>query len=179
MIDSIDAIFIDRDGTLGGSDEVLYPGDFELYSYAGAAIDKIKAFGARLYGFTNQPGISRGEATQDAFEKEMKHFGLDEIYICPHHPSEGCECRKPKPGMLLQAASAHGLDLNKCIVIGDRWTDMLAAYAVGCMKILVLTGAGREAMDRYRHLWSITEPDYVAENFEDAVDYILKRECGG
>ncbi|WP_152392679.1 HAD-IIIA family hydrolase [Paenibacillus guangzhouensis] len=169
----IDAIFIDRDGTIGGSDEALYPGDFELFSCTKTSIERLKTLKTRLYGFTNQPGISRGEVSREEFEQEMKAFGFDGIYICPHQHTEGCECRKPKSGMLLKAAVENQIELTKCIVIGDRWSDMLAAYHVGCSKILVLTGAGNDALNKYRYKWSITEPDYIAKDFEDATDYIM------
>ncbi|MGF9698500.1 HAD-IIIA family hydrolase [Paenibacillus sp. MABNR03] len=167
------AVFIDRDGTIGGSDEVIYPGEFKLFSFTLASLEKLKNHETPIYGFTNQPGISRGEATMEAFEKEMMAFGFDGVYICPHQHNEECECRKPKPEMLLRAAKENQFDLSKCVVIGDRWSDMLAAHYAGCKKILVRTGAGNEALDKYRDKWTITEPDYVAEHLEDAVNFIM------
>lgn len=168
----IEAIFIDRDGTLGGTDEVILPGDFELFSKTTESIEKLKELGIQLFGFTNQPGISRGEATMDAFMNEMKNFGLDNVYICPHQHTDGCECRKPNPEMLLRAAAENQLNLSNCIVIGDRWSDIVAASNAGCKKILVLTGAGKDALHKYRYKWSGIEADYIASDFEDAVRYI-------
>ncbi|GIP31992.1 hypothetical protein J2TS4_12020 [Paenibacillus sp. J2TS4] len=73
--------------------------------------------------------------------------------------------------MLFKAAEDHHLDLTKCIVIGDRWSDMVAGHHAGCMNILVLTGAGQEALNKYRHKWSFTEADYIAGDFADAVQW--------
>ncbi len=104
----------------------------------------------------------------------MKEIGFDDVYICPHQHTEGCECRKPNPGMLHQAATENELNLSNCIVIGDRWSDILAANRAGCKKILVLTGAGNDALHKYRHKWSNIEADFIANNFEDAIRYIIK-----
>lgn len=169
----IQAVFIDRDGTIGETDEILYPGSFELFTYTHEALNRLKKEGIKIFGFTNQPGISRGESTEEAFRNEMIDFGFDEVYICPHQHTEGCNCGKPNPGMLFKAAGEKKLDLTRCIVIGDRWSDILAGYNAGCMKVLVLTGAGDEALNKYRHKWSNTEADYIARDLEDAVNYIV------
>lgn len=168
----IEAVFIDRDGTIGGTDEVLYPGDFELFAYTPESLNRLKKKGIKLFGFTNQPGISIGESTEESFKNEMIDFGFDGVYICPHQHNEGCKCRKPNPGMLFNAAEENKLDLTKCIVIGDRWSDLVAGYNAGCMKVLVLTGAGQDALNKYRHKWSNAEVNYIAKDLEDAVNYI-------
>jgi histidinol-phosphate phosphatase family protein len=170
----IEAIFIDRDGTIGGTDEVVLPGDFELFPKTKESIEKMKKLGIKLFGFTNQPGISRGEATIEAFINEMKDFGFDNVYICPHQHTDRCECRKPNPGMLLRAADENQLNLSNCIVIGDRWSDILAASNAGCKKILVLTGAGNDAINKYRYKWANIEAEFIASDFEEAVSYIVK-----
>ncbi|GAA0458403.1 HAD-IIIA family hydrolase [Alkalibacillus silvisoli] len=136
------AIFIDRDGTIGGTDKVVFPRDFQLYPFVGNSIYKLKKLGNPIFSFTNQPGISRGEATREDFERELIGFGFDKVYLCPHQHNEGCQCRKPSTGMLIQAAKENNLNLKECVVIGDRWTDMLAAQEAGCIKVLVKTGAG-------------------------------------
>ena len=136
----IQAVFIDRDGTIGGDDQVIYPGDFKLFPNVSEAIQQLKMAGILICSFTNQPGISKGEVTISSFEKELKNFGFDKIYLCPHNHNECCECRKPSPGMLIEAAKENHLNLRNCVVIGDRWTDLLAADEVGCKKILVKTG---------------------------------------
>ncbi len=172
-VHKIEAVFIDRDGTIGGSDEVLYPGEFELFPYTENSLEQLKALGIRLFGFTNQPGISRGEVTKEVFVKEMIDFGFDDVYICPHQHTDGCDCRKPNPGMLLKAAKKNQLNLSHCIVIGDRWSDLLAGHHAGCKKVLVLTGAGNEALSKYRYKWSDIEADFIAKDFEDAVNYVI------
>jgi histidinol-phosphate phosphatase family protein len=175
---NIQAVFIDRDGTIGGSDKVIYPGEFELFPGVVQSFHLLKKSGILICSFTNQPGISKGEASLQSFEKELKDFGFDRIYLCPHQHHEGCSCRKPSPLMLEMAAKNHNLDLNHCVVIGDRWTDMLAADEVGCKKILVKTGSGQDTFDQYMNnqfygRWGEVRPDYVAENFNEAVRWLI------
>lgn len=172
------AIFIDRDGTIGGTDRVVYPGEFQLFPFVSDSIYKLKKIGNLIFSFTNQPGISRREATGEDFEKELRGFGFDKVYLCPHQHNEGCQCRKPSTGMLLQAAKENNLNLKECVVIGDRWTDMLAAQEAGCIKILVKTGAGEEAFKKYRNQdyygkYARVSPEYVASDFQDAVNWVI------
>jgi histidinol-phosphate phosphatase family protein len=124
---NIQAVFIDRDGTIGGSEKVIYPGEFVLFPNVAESLQILKNSGILICSFTNQPGISKGESTIQSFELELKNFGFDKIYVCPHQHNEGCLCRKPSPAMLEKAAKENKLDLKQCVVIGDRWTDLLAA----------------------------------------------------
>ncbi|RDI39119.1 HAD-IIIA family hydrolase [Falsibacillus pallidus] len=174
----IQAVFIDRDGTLGGSDRVIYPGEFELFHGVAESIQQLKTSGVLVCSFTNQPGISIGEATLLSFEKELGNFGFDKIYVCPHQHSEGCHCRKPSPGMLKKAAEENQMSLKQCAVIGDRWTDLLAAHEAGCKKILVKTGSGKAAYEQYINKefhgkWAEVEPDFVAEDLNEAIKWLL------
>lgn len=169
----IKAVFLDRDGTLGGDDSVIYPGQFVLFPFAEEAIRLLKESEVKIFGFTNQPGISKGEAIKQDFIEELCGFGLDGAFICPHLSEHNCECRKPKPGLLIKAAQEYGFNLEECAVIGDRWSDMLAAYQVNAKKVLVLTGAGKDAIGKHRSKWSEVEPDYVADNVLHAVRWIL------
>ncbi|OPA78633.1 hypothetical protein BVG16_12280 [Paenibacillus selenitireducens] len=170
------AVFIDRDGTIGGNGHFIHPRDFTPYPFSVEAIHELKAMGMKVFGFTNQHRISRDEAKADDFMQEFSGYGLDGAYICPHEPEHLCKCHKPAPGMLLQAAREHDLDLTKCIVIGDVGsTDMLAAAAVGATKILVKTGWGEGSLGQFRASWAHTEPDYVANNLLDAVHWIKGR----
>lgn len=135
-----------------------------------------------VLSFTNQPGISKGEAKREEFEKELIEFGFDKVYICPHQHNEGCNCRKPSKGMLSKAAKDNNLDLEHCVVIGDRWTDIMAANKVGSIKIIVQTGAGKESIQKYNNQeyngsWPEVAPDYIAENLLDAVSWLLN--CRG
>lgn len=134
----------------------------------------LKEKGLKLYAFTNQHRISSAEASISDFQKEFLSYGFDDSFICPHSPKEGCICHKPKPGMLMEASKKHNLDLTKCVVIGDVGsTDMLAAHTVGATKILVLTGWGNSSYNKYRHTWQDVEPDYVANNLLDAVEWLI------
>jgi histidinol-phosphate phosphatase family protein len=171
---SIEALFIDRDGTIGGDSSVTYPDEFQLYPFTKEALTLAKQQHIRLFAFSNQPGISRGECSMNAFQEELAHWGFEETYICPHVHTENCTCRKPSPEMLLKASATHQLDREKCVVIGDRWSDMLAAHQAGMQAILVKTGAGEEALGKYRHKWLDCKPVYIAENILDAVHWLVK-----
>jgi histidinol-phosphate phosphatase family protein len=178
---NIQAVFIDRDGTIGGTDRVIYPGEFELFPNVSEAINQLKKYGILICSFTNQPGISKGEASIQSFEKELKDFGFEKIYLCPHQHNEGCQCRKPSPEMLRRAAKENNLELSHCVVIGDRWTDLLAADEVGCMKILVKTGSGKGTFDKYINneffgRWGEIKPDYVAEDLNEAVRWLISHQ---
>ena len=174
----IQAVFLDRDGTIGGSDSVIYPGEFTLFPGVFESIQQLKKAGILIYSFTNQPGISKGEASYHSFENELIDFGFDKIYLCPHGHLDRCSCRKPSSEMLLVAAEKNNLDLHHCVVIGDRWTDLVAADEVGCIKILVKTGSGSETYRKYINnefygQWKEIKPDFIAEDLNDAVAWLL------
>ncbi|WP_313897744.1 HAD hydrolase-like protein [Bacillus litorisediminis] len=100
---------------------------------------------------------------------------FDDAFICPHDQDEECKCRKPRTGLLIEASQKYNLDYSRCEVIGDVGsTDMLAAHAVGAMKILVQTGWGKGSLSEYRYTWANVEPDYVAENFLEAVRWLVQ-----
>src|SRR5712691_10516702 len=153
------AVFIDRDGTL--TEEVGYvnhPKRLRLLPRTGEAIRRLNTAGVPAVVVTNQAGIARGYFTEDLLDAvnaelraQLAAAGaqLDGLYVCPHHPTEGqppfrmsCECRKPKPGMLLQAASDLDLDLRRSFMIGDKGSDLEVAPVIGARGILVLTGYG-------------------------------------
>lgn len=173
-MNTIEAVFLDRDGTIGGGDTIHYPGAFELYPFTQALIDRLKEDGIRILSFTNQPGISEGKAAMQEFVDELLGFGFDEALICPHLHDEGCGCRKPGIEMLLRGAAKYQLHLENCAVIGDRWSDMAAAHKVNCVKILVKTGAGQSMLDEHRDKISGLHIDYVARDLADAVDWLYR-----
>ena len=174
LANTIQAVFIDRDGTIGGNGHFVHPRNFTLYPFSQAALKMLKDKGLKLFAFTNQHRISSAEASISEFQEEFLSYGFEDAYICPHSPKEGCICHKPKPGMLIEASQKYNLDLTKCVVIGDVGaTDMLAAHSVGATKILVLTGWGNSSYNEYRHTWSDVEPDYIADNLLGAVEWIL------
>lgn len=169
------AVFVDRDGTIGGTGHFIHPRDFTLFPFALESLNMLRDRGIQTFALTNQHRISRGEATVEDFVHEFRTFGFDDAFICPHSPHDGCECHKPKPGLLWQAAHKHQLDLAQCVVIGDVGpTDMLAAHAVGATKVLVLTGWGESSLGKYRHQWESVQPDKVATDLLDAVRWIIE-----
>ncbi len=165
------AVFFDRDGTL--NDDVGYLNSFsnlKIFSGVQENIKRLKKAGFRLIGVTNQSGIAR-RLTSEEFVRAcnaymQKKLEIDAFYYCPHHPDDGCQCRKPKPMMLRKARLKHGINLKASYVIGDKSLDILLAKAVGAKGILVLTGHDRES----------EEADYIARNLKEAVDWILKQE---
>lgn len=174
---NVQAVFMDRDGTIGGTGHFIHPNEFQLYPNAQEAINLLKSAGIKVFAITNQYRISRGEATIQEFTEQFYDYGFNQSYICPHE--QECSCRKPKPGMLLEAAEQHDLDLTKCIVIGDVGdTDMLAAHAVGAKKIIVRTGWGEASLTKYRNNWIEATPDYIAKDILDAVNWIIQIHAG-
>ncbi|MET3697587.1 histidinol-phosphate phosphatase family protein/HAD superfamily hydrolase (TIGR01662 family) [Bacillus oleivorans] len=172
-MDKIQAVFVDRDGTIGGTGHFIHPKDFSLYPFSMEALKLLKNQNIKMFAFTNQNRISKNQATIREFQEQFQSFGFDDAFICPHGQDAECKCRKPKPGLLIEASQKYNLDLSKCAVIGDVGsTDMLAAHAVGAMKILVQTGWGKGSLSEYRYTWAEVEPDYVAENLLEAVRWL-------
>jgi len=148
------AVFLDRDGTINVEKNYLFRiGDWEWIPGAVAAIRRINALGWLAIVVTNQAGIARGLYGHGDVAKLHLHVDallgeagarIDGYYLCPHHPDFGetCGCRKPLPGMLLQAAREHGVDLAGSYLVGDKASDVQAARAVGATPILVATGHG-------------------------------------
>lgn len=184
------AVFLDRDGTL--TEEVGYvnhPKRLRLLPRTGEAIRRLNAAGVPAVVVTNQAGIARGYFTQDILDATHAELRaqlaaegahLDGLYLCPHHPTEGeppyrmrCECRKPKPGMLLQAASDLDLDLHRSVMVGDKGSDLEVAPLVGARGVLVLTGYGLGEWEFRRDRLPVT-PDHVATDLFDAVEWVLK-----
>ncbi|MGP1907999.1 HAD-IIIA family hydrolase [Metabacillus sp. JX24] len=173
-MNQIEAIFLDRDGTIGGDDTVHYPGEFELFPYTALEINRLKRDNIKIFSFTNQPGISRGLAKEEDFKNELRGFGFDDIYMCPHSHNEGCSCRKPNTGMLTEAQQTYDLNLENCVVIGDRWSDIVAAAKVGCIKILVRTGAGESSLSEHCEKLKDIKIDYIANDLKDAISWLYK-----
>jgi D-glycero-D-manno-heptose 1,7-bisphosphate phosphatase len=184
------AVFIDRDGTL--TEEVGYvnhPSRLRILPRSGAAVRRLNAAGIAVVVVTNQAGIARGyfspellAAVHAAMVAQLKDEGarLDGVYVCPHHPTEGeppyrsiCDCRKPKPGLLLRAAADLGLDLGCSTLVGDKGSDLVAARAVGARSVLVLTGYGLGEWE-YRRSVLPVQPDHVADDLLGAADWVIE-----
>lgn len=184
-------VFMDRDGCL--IEEMGYinhPSRVRMLPRTPAAVARLNRAGIAAVMATNQAGVARGyfsEETLNAVNAEVvrqldgQGARLDALYVCTHHPTAGeppfrraCECRKPKPGLLLRAAAELGLDLSRSVMIGDKPSDIAAGQAAGAASVLVLTGYGRGEWEYRRHEWTL-KPDHVAEDLFDAVDWALAR----
>lgn len=180
---STPAVFLDRDGTI--NEEVDYPDRLSrilVYPQAAPAIRGLNEAGLKVVVITNQSGVARGYFPL-AFVHEVHQYlneqlaaggaHLDNLYVCPHHPDEGCPCRKPKPEMILRAARDLDLDLERSYLVGDRYNDVQTAVNAGVKGILVLTGYGR---GEYESLGDNppAAPVYVAQDLEDAAAWILQ-----
>jgi D-glycero-D-manno-heptose 1,7-bisphosphate phosphatase len=182
---------MDRDGCL--TEEVGYVNHasrIRLLPRTAEAVRRLNAARTAAVMITNQAGIARGyfsedvlHAANEAMVRQLDEEGarLDGLYVCMHHPHEGeppyradCECRKPRPGLLLHAARELGLDLPASVMIGDRISDVAVGQSVGAAGVLVLTGYGRGEWEHRRHEWTV-KPDHVAEDLLDAVDWALAR----
>jgi D-glycero-D-manno-heptose 1,7-bisphosphate phosphatase len=175
------AVFLDRDGTI--NEEVGYLDDPDhLYLIPGAAeaIRLLNEAGIPAVVVSNQSGIGRGyfsaataEEINEQLAKQLAKHGahVDAIYYCPHHPSEGCDCRKPKTGMLKQAAREYGIDTHLAFIVGDKASDLDAGHRAGCRTVLVLTGYGELARENLNDC--DFQPDYVSTDLLDAVRWVL------
>lgn len=182
-------MFIDRDGTI--SDEVGYvnhPSRYRVFPYAAQAVRLLNDAGWLAILVTNQAGVARGYFTEEMVGtvhdllKEVLHRGgarLDAIYYCAHHPSVGeppyryeCDCRKPKPGLILRAAQEFDINLAESWMIGDRYSDIEMARNAGVRAAFVLSGYGRGEWEYQRAGWK-HEPDRVAEDLLEAVRFII------
>ena len=155
------AVFLDRDGTINVDHGYVFrAGEFEFISGAPEAIRRLKDAGYLVIVVTNQAGIARGLYSEADVHELHRHLdrelarhdtSIDAYYYCPHHPEKGtppyrrdCACRKPLPGMLLQAAADFPLNLGGSFLVGDKLSDIEAGLAAGCEPILVETGYGAD-----------------------------------
>lgn len=184
------AVFLDRDGTINEQmGYINHISRFQMLPGVAAAIRRLNE--ARIpVVVTNQSGLARGyfpaELLVAVHEKMITLLAeqgahVDGIYVCPHHPEAkkeeyrvNCECRKPKPGLLLQAAAEMGLDLAHSFVVGDRWSDLKTAKACGALPVLVLTGYGRGDA-QYIGPTQEVQPTFVGVDLAEAVQWILAK----
>jgi D-glycero-D-manno-heptose 1,7-bisphosphate phosphatase len=184
------AVFIDRDGTI--SEEVGYVNHvsrYRVFPFAAEAVRALNEAGWLAVLVTNQAGVARGYFAEemigrvhDVLTAELERGGarLDAIYYCPHHPTVGeppyrldCDCRKPRPGLIRRAAHELRLDLARCWMVGDRYSDTELARNAGVRSAFVLTGYGRGELEHQAQAWP-HRPDLVAENLLEAVREIVK-----
>ena len=180
------AVFLDRDGTINKYNGFVKNTDeFELIPGVASAIKRLNEAGYLVIVVTNQPVIARGETTFEGLEEIHNKMEtllgnegayIDAIYYCPHHPHKGyegevaelkidCNCRKPKPGLLLQASRDFNIDLTESYMIGDSENDVLAGLNAGCKTILI----GNNICDNY-------SDTLLVSNLNEAVDHVFTKE---
>jgi D-glycero-D-manno-heptose 1,7-bisphosphate phosphatase len=169
------AVFLDRDGVLVReivrNNQAFAPinmAEFAIYPDASAQVERLRHAGFLCIVFTNQPEVGRGLLAQETLDEMhvrlRAEIPLHDVLICPHGRDGICSCRKPLPGMLLDAAGKWDINLAASFVIGDRWRDIDAGLAAGCFSILI---------DRP---YSASErADARVQSFAEAVDLILAR----
>ena len=185
------AVFLDRDGTINEDvGHITDPAQFELIPGAIDAIRRLKEAGYFLVLVTNQAGVGRGLMTEPQLRRVLVAFegllagnsvGLDAIRYCPHHPEEGkgvykrdCDCRKPAPGQLLDAAKEYDIDLAASFMVGDHYSDVEAGIAAGCRTVMLMTGHGDHEFERLDEGQKV-RVDCVAEDLAEGVDWILSQ----
>jgi D-glycero-D-manno-heptose 1,7-bisphosphate phosphatase len=174
-IGAVNAVFLDRDGVL--NEPIVREGkpyppagveELRIYPEAAAALARLKTAGFLLIVVTNQPDVARGAQSREAVEAVNRAIAaalpIDGFFVCWHDDPDGCDCRKPKPGLLTQAAARHGIDLSRSFLIGDRWRDMDAGAAAGCRTVLIDRRYAERAPRR--------APDFCAESLSAAVEWI-------
>jgi heptosyltransferase-2 len=181
LLDGV-TVFLDRDGTLNYDPGYLkIAADLKLLAGVGPALARLKMAGAKLVVVTNQSGVGRGIVTLKDLEAiharlqgllEQEDAALDAIYFCPHHPDDGCRCRKPNVGMVERAVSELQLDLRRSYLIGDHARDIQLAHRVGA-KAILLTPTPVDAQSWERLKVEEAMPDVVAKSMAEAVDWIL------
>lgn len=175
------AVFLDRDGVLNRAivrDGKPFPprdvADLEILPGVPAALRDLKQAGFRLVVVTNQPDVARGttprklvDGINDALRAELP---VDEIRVCFHDSTDGCTCRKPKPGLLLAARDAHDIDMTRSFMVGDRWRDMEAGVSAGVRAVFIDYG--------YDERRPATPPDFVCGSLAEAASWILQAPAG-
>jgi D-glycero-D-manno-heptose 1,7-bisphosphate phosphatase len=170
------AVFLDRDGVIvipefrdRRSFAPRRVADFRLYPEAAASLQRLKRAGFLLAVVTNQPDVGHGlipRSEVDAMHAIMtRELPLDAVKACYHRQADPCDCRKPKPGMLLAAADELGIDLAKSYMVGDRGSDVEAGRAAGCTTVFIDLGYAEPPPDA---------PDHVVRSIAEAADIIIE-----
>ncbi|MCK9432651.1 MAG: HAD family hydrolase [Candidatus Omnitrophica bacterium] len=181
--EKIKAVFLDRDGVIN-----KYPGDrlyvtslkkFFLLPGAARAVAALNRAGFKVFVASNQAGVGRGvyslRTLQAITEKMLSEIGkvdgiIDKVYYCTHRKDAGCACRKPKPGMLKDAAKEFGFNLKNAYFIGDTIRDVRTAKAAGCKSILVFSG--KEKFSNRKN-WE-AKPDFYFKNLPEAARFLRR-----
>lgn len=159
-------------------DYVKNVAELEVFPYVPEAIRRLNKAGFEVIVISNQQGVAKGlisqsdlRAIQNEITRQVSEGGgrIAAFYYCKHLATDGCMCRKPKPGLLQLAAKENGIDLGKTFMIGDSERDVLAGQCAGCRTVLVLSGMfTREAAEHLPH-----QPEHIADDLASAVDYVI------
>jgi D-glycero-D-manno-heptose 1,7-bisphosphate phosphatase len=171
------AVFLDRDGVLteapvvdGVPQSPRIASEMRILPEAGPACEALRTVGLALVCVTNQPEIARKNldpAELEAMNEILQHgLGLDEVVACPHDDADGCACRKPLPGMIVEAAERLAIDLAASFTVGDRWRDVEAGRAAGTTTVFIDRGYD-EALGQ--------EPDATLGDVQEASEWIIER----
>ncbi len=165
------AVFLDKDGTL--IEDKHYLNSFDnlvILPKTKQSLTRLVKAGFMLIGITNQSGIARGivdeQFVKDSNTSLKEKLGIEDFFYCPHHPDDGCSCRKPEPLMIRKACLRHRINLRRSYVIGDKESDVLLAHNAGATGVLLSSTP----------LLEDSSASYIAENLDDAVGWILQRE---
>ncbi|MGQ9889303.1 MAG: D-glycero-beta-D-manno-heptose 1,7-bisphosphate 7-phosphatase [Aggregatilineales bacterium] len=176
------AVFLDRDGVINRNrdDHVKRWAEFTFMPNVLESIRLLTATGLPVFVVTNQAVIARGLASEaDIVEIHARMTAaiaeagghITRVYYCPHDARDNCDCRKPKPGMLLRAQREYGVDLTRSFMVGDAWTDVEAGLSVGARSILVMTGRGQR---QFAQTWTRSPARFGAAcDLADATSMIL------
>jgi D-glycero-D-manno-heptose 1,7-bisphosphate phosphatase len=169
------AVFLDRDGVLlpvvlrDGVPRPIAEEEVELLPGVAEACHALREAGFLLVVVTNQPDIARGTVSVEAVERINARvrslLPLDDVWVCPHDDADACDCRKPRPGLLIDAAASLGVELASSFMVGDRWRDVGAGRRAGCRVIFVDRG--------YEEMLEV-EPDAVVSGLPEAAEWILQ-----
>ena len=169
------AVFLDRDGVLNRAfvrDGKSFPPtclrEVEILPHVELAINNLKAAGYLLIVVTNQPDVATGKTPKLVVEQINKFLSdallIDEFRTCYHEDKDSCNCRKPRPGALLDASRLHHIDLSKSFMVGDRWRDIEAGAAVGCKTFFINYGYQEKQPDH---------PDFIVSSLAEAAEIII------
>jgi D-glycero-D-manno-heptose 1,7-bisphosphate phosphatase len=169
------AVFLDRDGVLNKAilrDGRPYPPDsletVVVPDDAAAALNRLRGHGFRLVMVTNQPDIARAKVRRETVHQINDHLrallAIDAVEVCEHDDADGCDCRKPAPGMLVRAAARDGIVLSQSFMVGDRWRDIEAGRRAGCRTLLIGDGYAEGLK---------SPPDIAVATLSEAADWIL------
>ncbi len=169
------AVFLDRDGVINEPvirDGQPYPpataAELKLLAGVPQALSKLQELDLLLYVVTNQPDVARGTQTREAITQMHEWLSgslpIREFLVCFHDDSDNCPCRKPRPGLILDAARRYGIDLQRSYMVGDRWRDIDAGWSAGCRTVLIGYG--------YLERGPTHPPDKLVANISQAVEWI-------